>query len=409
MVTVLGGLLAFFLLEKLVLWRHAHGHDAHRDDAEETEHEHALHAHGADQGRSGLMILIGTSVHNFCDGVVIAAAFLASTALGVATTVAIVAHAVPQQVGDFAVLVHSGFTRSQGVRLQRRGRRRDARGRARRVRRARRHAARAADGARHRRVEPALRRGRRSHSEPAPATRAARDREAAGADRTRHRASSRSRTSRSSTDRDGAAAGPCRAQRDSRALPASGNRRIDALRPDPARPTSSRRPSSPARGSSCGRGVGAMVGRAGCGRSASRRPAASDRPVSRSLGAPTSLRRSRRRSPRSTRSIARRCWRRCGRRRSPRLRRGSRGAMPFPSRGEPRAGRSPLRRARMARASVLRADEAGLPARQRIPERARARCRRCPMPDKRRLAVPDQAVRRRARADAISRRRIPRC
>jgi zinc and cadmium transporter len=113
MVTVLAGLLAFFALEKLVLWRHAHGHAEHEDGADESEHEHALHAHCADQGRSGLMILIGTSVHNFCDGVVIAAAFLASTALGVATTVAIVAHAVPQQVGDFAVLVHSGFARKR--------------------------------------------------------------------------------------------------------------------------------------------------------------------------------------------------------------------------------------------------------------------------------------------------------
>jgi len=114
MVTVLIGLLAFFALEKLVLWRHAHGHDHHVDDAEETEHAHALHVQGgADQGRSGLMILIGTSVHNFCDGVVIAAAFLADTKLGVAATVAIVAHAVPQQVGDFAVLVHSGYTRTR--------------------------------------------------------------------------------------------------------------------------------------------------------------------------------------------------------------------------------------------------------------------------------------------------------
>jgi zinc and cadmium transporter len=114
MITVLAGMLAFFLLEKLVLWRHAHGHHEHRDDADETEHQHALHAHpGADQGRSGLMILIGTSVHNFCDGVVIAAAFLADTTLGVAATVAIVAHAVPQQVGDFAVLVHSGFRRAK--------------------------------------------------------------------------------------------------------------------------------------------------------------------------------------------------------------------------------------------------------------------------------------------------------
>jgi zinc and cadmium transporter len=114
MITVLVGLLSFFLLEKLVLWRHAHGHTEHRDDSEETEHAHALHVHGgADRGRSGLMILIGTSVHNFCDGVVIAASFLADTKLGVAATVAIVAHAVPQQVGDFAVLVHSGFTRAR--------------------------------------------------------------------------------------------------------------------------------------------------------------------------------------------------------------------------------------------------------------------------------------------------------
>lgn len=114
MLTVLAGLLAFFLLEKLVLWRHAHGHAMHSDAREETEHEHALHA---DQtvaiGRPGLMILIGNSVHSFCDGVVIAAAFLADSGLGVATTLAIVAHAVPQQVGDFAVLLHSGFARGK--------------------------------------------------------------------------------------------------------------------------------------------------------------------------------------------------------------------------------------------------------------------------------------------------------
>lgn len=115
MLTVLVGLLAFFLLEKLVLWRHAHGHDAHSDEREESEHEHALHRHApaTDGGRSGLMILIGNSVHNFCDGIVIAAAFIADAGLGIATTLAIVAHAVPQQVGDFAVLLHSGFSRSR--------------------------------------------------------------------------------------------------------------------------------------------------------------------------------------------------------------------------------------------------------------------------------------------------------
>ncbi|MEO5699184.1 MAG: ZIP family metal transporter [Casimicrobiaceae bacterium] len=111
MVTVLGGLLAFFLLEKLVLWRHSHGEQAVEPAAEAGALAHAAHAGDHDYGRSGLMILIGNSVHNFCDGVVLAAAFLATPALGVATTVAVVAHAIPQQVGDFAVLLHSGYSR----------------------------------------------------------------------------------------------------------------------------------------------------------------------------------------------------------------------------------------------------------------------------------------------------------
>lgn len=109
MIIVLAGLLAFFLLEKLVLWRHSHGEQAAEPGADAGAHAHAAHSH--DHGRSGLMILIGNSVHNFCDGVVLAAAFLATPALGIATTVAVVAHAIPQQVGDFAVLLHSGYRR----------------------------------------------------------------------------------------------------------------------------------------------------------------------------------------------------------------------------------------------------------------------------------------------------------
>jgi len=118
MMTVLIGLLAFFLLEKLVLWRHSHGHGAD-DDEPSLEHDRTLaaDAHGGDQGRSGLMILIGNSVHSFCDGVVIAASFLAGPALGIAATLAIVAHAIPQQVGDFAILVHSGYGRRRAFAL----------------------------------------------------------------------------------------------------------------------------------------------------------------------------------------------------------------------------------------------------------------------------------------------------
>ena len=106
--TVLAGLLLFFLLEKLVLWRHSHGDPEVPDTAGTSAH---AHAHGANGGRSGLMIVIGNSVHNFCDGVVIAATFIANFALGTTTALAIIAHAIPQQVGDFAVLMHSGYSR----------------------------------------------------------------------------------------------------------------------------------------------------------------------------------------------------------------------------------------------------------------------------------------------------------
>lgn len=112
MLTVLAGLLTFFLLEKLVLWRHSHL-EAEALDASPTQAgvDARPHSHGFDGGRSGLMIVIGNSVHNFCDGIVIAATFIADFTLGTTTALAIVAHAIPQQVGDFAVLLHSGYSR----------------------------------------------------------------------------------------------------------------------------------------------------------------------------------------------------------------------------------------------------------------------------------------------------------
>jgi len=95
---ILCGILVFFVLEKLLLWRHAHG-------------DEEVDAHAHDHGRSGWMIVVGDSFHNFTDGVIIASAFLADTRLGVVTALAIIAHEIPQEIGDFLVLLHSGFGR----------------------------------------------------------------------------------------------------------------------------------------------------------------------------------------------------------------------------------------------------------------------------------------------------------
>ena len=116
--TILGGLLLFFILEKLVLWRHCHieeceAHDPHVPAAPPAP----VQNHANDHGRSGMMILIGDTFHNFVDGVLIAAAFLADTPLGIVTALAIVAHEVPQEVGDFLILLHSGYTKQQAFAL----------------------------------------------------------------------------------------------------------------------------------------------------------------------------------------------------------------------------------------------------------------------------------------------------
>jgi zinc and cadmium transporter len=106
--TVLGGILGFFVLEKLVLWRHCHVEDC-------EAHDH--HADPNDHGRSGLMIVIGDAFHNFVDGILIAAAFLQSTDLGVVTAAAIIAHEIPQEIGDFVILLHSGYSKLSALAL----------------------------------------------------------------------------------------------------------------------------------------------------------------------------------------------------------------------------------------------------------------------------------------------------
>ncbi|MBI2984908.1 MAG: ZIP family metal transporter [Candidatus Kerfeldbacteria bacterium] len=95
---LLVGFLLFFLIEKFLLWHHhGHGHERHDD----------VHEHQA----LGPLIIVGDAVHNFLDGTIIAAAFLVSPALGVSTATAVLAHELPQEIGDFGILIHGGMRR----------------------------------------------------------------------------------------------------------------------------------------------------------------------------------------------------------------------------------------------------------------------------------------------------------
>lgn len=106
--TLLGGLLFFFLLEKAELYRHVHHHEG-------DGHDHHHHFDAEQAGRGGYSVLVGDSIHNFCDGVIIAAAFLASPELGVTTALAVVLHEIPQEVGDYIVLLNAGFSRRKAL------------------------------------------------------------------------------------------------------------------------------------------------------------------------------------------------------------------------------------------------------------------------------------------------------
>jgi zinc and cadmium transporter len=106
--TLLAGLLFFFLLEKAELYRHAHHHEG-------DGHGHHHHFDAEQAGRGGFSVLVGDSIHNFCDGIIIAAAFLASPELGATTSLAIILHEIPQEVGDTIVLINAGFSRRKAL------------------------------------------------------------------------------------------------------------------------------------------------------------------------------------------------------------------------------------------------------------------------------------------------------
>ena len=109
---LLASVLGFFALEKLAIWRHSH-HDANDSNLEKSSKVHTTGHHHGDT--SVLGILIGDGFHNFTDGVLIAAAFLTDPAIGWATTLAVIAHEIPQEAGDFAILLASGWERKKAL------------------------------------------------------------------------------------------------------------------------------------------------------------------------------------------------------------------------------------------------------------------------------------------------------
>ena len=116
--TILMGILGFFVLEKLLIWRHCHSGscEAHGDEDDHGHghgHSHS-HSHGVTKS-AGALIILGDSIHNFVDGVLIAAAFLTDVQLGIVTSLAVAAHEIPQEVGDFAILLHSGYSKSKAL------------------------------------------------------------------------------------------------------------------------------------------------------------------------------------------------------------------------------------------------------------------------------------------------------
>jgi len=95
---VLFGIIIFFVLEKIIHWRHCHIETS-------IHHPHPM----------GIMNLIGDGLHNFIDGLVIGSSYLISFELGLATTVAIISHEIPQEIGDFGVLIYAGYTKNKAL------------------------------------------------------------------------------------------------------------------------------------------------------------------------------------------------------------------------------------------------------------------------------------------------------
>lgn len=104
---VLAGVLGFFVLEKFLHWRHRHGMPPSEG---EDAHGHHHHHHYGDHAPFATMNLVGDAAHNLIDGMIIAAAYLVSIPAGIVTTIAVMLHEIPQEIGDFGVLVYGGYS-----------------------------------------------------------------------------------------------------------------------------------------------------------------------------------------------------------------------------------------------------------------------------------------------------------
>ncbi len=107
-ITILAGIISFFILEKVLRWHHHH-HASEEECPDHTPHD------GPHAQPLGALVLTADGIHNFIDGAIIAAGFLVSPAVGIATTIAVILHEIPQEISDFALLIHSGFSRAKAL------------------------------------------------------------------------------------------------------------------------------------------------------------------------------------------------------------------------------------------------------------------------------------------------------
>lgn len=104
---IMGGILFFFLLEKILRWRHSH--------LEHAESSESMAVHDHSPKHLAPLVLVGDFIHNLLDGVIIGASFLVSIPVGVSTTLAVILHEIPQEIGDFGLLIHAGWSRGKAL------------------------------------------------------------------------------------------------------------------------------------------------------------------------------------------------------------------------------------------------------------------------------------------------------